>query len=132
MRNADMQQTEIIFSKVDILNEQQWQAFAPLDYIISNPPYVTQSEAFSMDNNVLKYEPSLALFVPDNNALQFYEAISLFGLQRLNKGGKLFFEINEAFGKEMAELLYQKGYANIEIRKDLQGKDRMIKAELYA
>ena len=130
-RNAKEQQTEIFFSANDILNTHQWQTFGSFDYIISNPPYITMQEMLSMNNNVLKYEPHLALFVPNGNPLQFYEAISKFGLQHLNNRGKVFFEINEAFGNEVADLLLAKGYQSIELKKDMQGKDRMIKAERY-
>lgn len=129
-QNAIQQQTEIHLSEVDILNKVSWKVLPALDYIISNPPYIKRNEAAAMNNNVLKYEPHLALFVPDNNPLLFYEAISTFGLQHLKNKGKLFFEINEVFANEVAELLFKKGYQNIEIKKDLQGKNRMIKAEV--
>ncbi len=127
-KNAAGQNTEVLFFKADILDEETWKALPLLDYIISNPPYIVQSEAVFMNDNVLKYEPHLALFVEDKNPLQFYNAISSFGLTHLTNGGKLFFEINEAFGKEVVALLSEKGYRNIELRKDLQGKDRMVKA----
>jgi len=77
----------------------------------------------------LLHEPHLALFVPDEAALVFYRTIAEFGLLHLNEHGKLFFEINEALGKEVTELLREHGYSNIEVRKDMQGKERMIKAE---
>ena len=83
-----------------------------------------------MHNNVLLHEPHNALFVPNEQPLLFYEAIASFGLQHLNNNGLLFFEINEAYGKETSEMLTAKGYQNIELRKDMQGKDRMIKAVL--
>lgn len=128
-KNAAEQATEIHFSEVNILDEQQWKAFPRLDYIISNPPYITQSEAVSINGNVINFEPYLALFVPNETPLLFYDIIASFGLLHLKKEGKLFFEINEAFGEEAAALLLKKNYKNIEIRKDMQGKDRMIKAE---
>ena len=82
-----------------------------------------------MHNNVIKHEPHVALFVPDEDALLFYRAIAAFGLMHLNRNGKLFFEINEALGNDVCLLLEQLGYFKIELRKDLQGKDRMVKAE---
>ncbi len=83
-----------------------------------------------MHKNVTQFEPHLALFVPDTHPLVFYDAISKFGLSHLRNGGQLFFEINEAFGEEVVDLLKKNGYNNIELRKDMQGKDRMIKATL--
>ncbi|HXL56969.1 MAG TPA: hypothetical protein VN958_11965, partial [Chitinophagaceae bacterium] len=93
------------------------------------PPYVKQSESSTMQKNILKYEPHIALFVPNDDALLFFKAIAEFGLQHLNANGKLFFEINETLGKEVTALLEQYGYNNIELKKDFQGKDRMVKAE---
>ena len=127
--NAATHKTKIQFVEMNVLDEHQWKALPALDYIVSNPPYVAQSEARFMNDNVLAFEPHGALFVPDNNPLLFYEAISAIGLKYLKKEGKLFFEINEVFGDEVTELLVNKGYKNIELKKDLQGKNRMIKAE---
>lgn len=129
--NAVVQEKEIQFIKMNALDKEDWKALPLLDCIISNPPYVTQSEASFMNDNVLKFEPHLALFVPDENPLIFYDVISSMGLQYLKNGGRLFFEINESFGNEVSELLSNKGYQNIELKNDLQGKNRMIKAEKY-
>lgn len=129
MHNAEEQQAEVAFSKVDILNEDSRSRLPLFDYIISNPPYITEQEAGAMDKNVLQFEPHLALFVPDNQPLLFYETIASFGVQHLYNGGVLFFEINESFGNEVARMLSDKGYANIEVKKDMQGKDRMVRAE---
>ena|ERR1700712_950764 len=98
--------------------------------IISNPPYVTESEKTEMHTNVLNYEPHLALFVTDNNPLIFYNAIADFAMQNLKENGLLFFEINENLGKETVDLLKDKGFKNIQLRQDLRGKDRMIGAEV--
>ena len=81
-----------------------------------------------MHVNVLDYEPHLALFVPDNNALLFYDQIADFALVHLNDQGFLFFEINERFGQQTIDLLVRKGFQEIELRKDIRGKDRMLKA----
>ena len=128
-QNALANKAEIEFIMMNALETESWKALPALDYIISNPPYIAQSEAHSMNDNVLKHEPHLALFVPDDNPLLFYEAISKFGWYHLKNGGKLFFEINESFGEEVAHLLSTKGYQNIELKKDLQGKNRMMKGE---
>jgi len=129
-RNAATQQTEINFHLLDILDKTAWSKLRAFDIIVSNPPYVKQSEAPAMHKNVLQHEPHLALFVPDEDALLFYRTIATLGLQHINVHGRLFFEINETLGKEVHDLLSQSGYKNIEIKKDLQGNDRMVKAEI--
>ncbi len=127
-RNAADQQTEIYFHKLDILDEAGWKQLPAFDIIVSNPPYIKQSEATEMHKNVLQHEPNIALFVADKDALLFYKTIAAFGLQHLKPNGKLFFEINEAHGKEICDLIKQYGYNKIELRKDMQGKERMVKA----
>jgi len=129
-KNAATQATNIHFYLLDILNKSFWQQLPSFDVIVSNPPYITQKEAADMHSNVLQFEPHTALFVPDEQPLLFYETIASFGLQYLNNNGLLFFEINEVYGKEIVEMLQSKSYQNIEVRKDMQGKDRMIKAAL--
>lgn len=99
------------------------------DIIVSNPPYITESEKGEMERNVLDYEPHTALFVPDDDALKFYRAIAATASRQLNPGGKLYFEINRAKGREVIELLRGRGFCRIELRKDISGNDRMIKAE---
>jgi release factor glutamine methyltransferase len=129
-RNAVTQQTEINFHLLNILDRNLWKQLPKFDIIVSNPPYVTQGEASSMQKNVLQYEPHLALFVDDEDAMKFYKAIAEFGLKHLNENGQLFFEINEMMGKQICDLLNQYRYLNIELKKDMQNKDRMIKATL--
>ena len=99
------------------------------DVIISNPPYVREIEKQKMHANVLNYEPKNALFVSNENPLMFYERIAEFAQKYLNKGGKLFFEINEYLGDELCNLLDNKGFTKIELRKDINGKNRMICCE---
>lgn len=99
------------------------------DVIVSNPPYVRNQEKAQMHKNVLNYEPHKALFVPDDNPLLFYKEIANLGIKHLKKGGHLYFEINESMGEDMVVLLESKGYVSIELRKDINGKDRMIRAE---
>ena len=126
--NATLNKLEVNFSKVDILNtpemEQKW------DIIVSNPPYVTELEKSEISPNVLDYEPHLALFVPDNNPLLFYHCIAIFAQQHLKPKGKLYFEINRQFGKATVDLLTAMGFGNVELRKDISGNDRMVRAEI--
>jgi release factor glutamine methyltransferase len=127
-QNAAAEQTQINFHCLNILDNSEWKLLPGFDIIVSNPPYVKKSEASAMHNNVLQHEPHIALFVPDEDALIFFRTIAAFGLEHLNENGKLFFEINEALGKEVYDLLVQHHYKNIEVKKDLQGKERMVKA----
>ena len=116
----------VAFEEVDIL------AYKPtgelFDIIVSNPPYIKENEKAAMHSNVLDWEPHTALFVPDNNPLLFYRTIAEKGLVLLKPGGKLYFEINRAHGKETIEMLESLGYTGIELRKDFAENDRMIRA----
>lgn len=102
---------------------------AQYDIIVSNPPYICDYEAANMESNVIDYEPHLALFVPDNSPLKFYEKITEYAARNLRSRGKLYFEINRKYGKEMQLLLEKFGFINIELRKDISNNDRMIKGE---
>lgn len=128
-RNSRNMHADICLERVDIL------AYEPdgkkcYDLIVSNPPYVTVAEKQEMHRNVLDWEPAAALFVPDDDPLLFYRAIAGKGRALLKSGGKLYFEINRAYGNEVSALLERMGYSQIEIRKDLSGMDRMIVAYL--
>lgn len=123
--NAKINDVSIDFKRTDILQKSNRDNLGKFDIIVSNPPYVTEKEMALMHTNVLDHEPHSALFVPDGDPLLFYNVISEFGLKHLNTGGKIYFEINEAYGSEMKELLESKGFNNVCIRKDLNGKDRM-------
>lgn len=129
-RNAEMNQAPITILEYDILKQMPEIAFSKLDIVVSNPPYVRISEKEQMEKNVLDFEPKLALFVTDDRPLIFYEAIADFAKKNLRDNGLLYFEINEAFGNECSAMLSGKGFSGIEIRKDLNGRDRMIKAVL--
>lgn len=128
--NAGLNQTEIAFFHLNILNPLLPDSFPKIDILISNPPYVTESEKAAMNDNVLKYEPARALFVPDHDPLLFYRALAIFGKNYLSHGGQLFLEINEAFGDECRDLLKENGFSYIRLKKDLQGKNRMIFARM--
>jgi len=123
--NAKNNEVEIDFIHQDILQTNYLQK---VDLIVSNPPYVLESEKEKMQENVLDYEPELALFVEDKNPLIFYKKIASLAINFLNENGKLFFEINAKFGKETIEMLADIGFVNIELKKDMNDKDRMIKA----
>lgn len=125
--NSRLNGTEVEFRKVDILNAS---ADCKLDVIVSNPPYVMESEKSQMEDTVLEFEPHLALFVSDTDPLLFYRAIAEFGHQALNPGGKLYFEFNPLKVEEMKEMLMGAGYRDVEVRNDIFGKPRMIKAIL--
>lgn len=125
------QDSEYSIFRYDLLGEKPLADFIPegsLDVLVSNPPYVRDSEKEKMHRNVLEYEPSIALFVPDEEPLKFYRAIALIGLKTLKASGMLFFEINEAFGKDVLEILESLGYSDTELRRDLNGRERMVKA----
>ena len=96
--------------------------------IVSNPPYICEEEKAEMERNVLEHEPRLALFVPDDDPLLFYRRIAELGLSLLKENGLLFFEINRRFGEEVVKMLQGKGYREVELRQDMFGNDRMVKA----
>jgi release factor glutamine methyltransferase len=127
-QNAILNDSKVLFSKQDILNTSLIPASSKWDVIVSNPPYVLLEESALMRQNVIGFEPHLALFVPDHDPLIFYRAIAKFATIHLQPQGSLYFEINERMGGQTAELLRENGFHDILTRKDLQGKERMIRA----
>jgi release factor glutamine methyltransferase len=129
-RNTLKNRVKVHFLQKDVLKDDLTD-FEPasLDVIVSNPPYVTLPEKRQIQPNVLEYEPHQALFTPGHDALIFYKRIAAFGTKGLKPHGKVFFEINEAFPAEVAEILKQHGYSDIVTRKDINGKWRMISAQ---
>src|SRR5690606_2399109 len=125
-RNADKYGVAIDFLQSDVLRDEL--PVYDLDLLISNPPYVRESEKKDMHINVLDHEPHLALFVPEEDPLIFYRIIAHKGLAALKPGGRLYFEINEALGAALLGMLSQMGYQQSMIRKDLNGRDRMVTA----
>jgi release factor glutamine methyltransferase len=123
--NAALNEVEIDFIHADILNIHE-ETLGSYEVIVSNPPYITQSEKAAMHQNVTDHEPHIALFVDDHQPLIFYEAIADFALNNLKPNGLLFFEINAHLGKETVDMLTNKGLKNIQLRKDMQNNDRMI------
>jgi release factor glutamine methyltransferase len=124
-QNAAALEADITLLNIDFLDEQSWTSLPVFDMIVSNPPYIKNSERSSMAKNVLDFEPAIALFVPDEDALLFYRKIAAFAKTHLLKNGSIFLEINEVLGKEVMELYQNAGYT-VELRKDLQGKERMV------
>ena len=126
LENARRNNVEVRFFHCDILREVPEDC--PFDLIVSNPPYVLESEKISMESMVLDYEPASALFVPDHNPLLFYRRITELAADGLLiSGGQLLFETNERFGTETAELLREKGFTDVEILQDMFGKQRFVK-----
>lgn len=128
--NALKYNQPVSWLKQDILNQDIALAPASLDIIVSNPPYVLEQEKALMQPNVLAFEPHLALFVPDTNALLFYKRIAEISLNLLKATGTLYFEINEKQANQLSRFLKETGYQSVEIWQDLFGKERFIKANL--
>lgn len=126
-KNGELLKSNVTFLKCDILNEMP--NVPELDILVSNPPYVPEGEKSEMHRNVLDFEPKLALFVPDQDPLLFYRVIGEKGKQLLKPGGKLYFEIHERFGSEVAELLTSLGYHEVKVVRDLNGKERIASAK---
>jgi release factor glutamine methyltransferase len=126
-QNAKALEAEVKFKQQDIFawhsSEGNW------DVIVSNPPYVTEEEKKEMANHVLDFEPHLALFVPNDDALKYYAALADFALERLTPRGYLCLEINQYFGTQTVELLFSKGFQEVKLVKDFKGNDRMILAQ---
>ena len=127
-RNNDDLQASVCFVKQDVL---AWRGDGGqcYDVIVSNPPYITESEKQAMERNVLDWEPFSALFVPNNDPLLFYRRIGELGRMMLVDGGRLYFEINRAYGEATAMMLCGQGYTGIRILKDISGNDRFVIAE---
>jgi release factor glutamine methyltransferase len=126
-KNAEKYQLSIHFFQTNFLDETQWSQLPETNIIVSNPPYVPHKDKNQMRANVLQYEPHIALFVQDESALIFYHAIALYGKKKLNRGGIIYVEIHESLGQEVVALFQQNGFI-AELKKDMQGKDRIVKA----
>jgi release factor glutamine methyltransferase len=128
-KNTQKNEARVIFHRFDILSSNL-DTLPLFDIIVSNPPYVRETEKNNMQANVLCYEPMQALFVPDNQPLLFYERIAQLASKKLRKGGKLYFEINENFGTQVADLLLSLHFKEVKVLRDLQGKNRIVKGNL--
>lgn len=125
-RNAESNGVQVKVVKGDALSDW-WRGFEALDVVVSNPPYVPESDRAAMHRNVRDYEPDLALFVPDDDLLKFYRAIAEGAMHVLRKDGALYFEIYENAAEQMVEMLTKQGWAKIELRRDFNDKNRMIR-----
>ncbi len=128
--NAQNNQTDITFKQVDILKWQKQAIDEKFDVIVSNPPYITPKQKILMQENVLNYEPHLALFVEQGKPLLFYDVIADFTMKNLNKQGKLYFEINEEYGNDVKQLIKDKGFLDVQVMDDINGKQRIVKCNL--
>ncbi len=128
-KNASKQKVNIDFLKADFLDSSIWQQLPTPQILVSNPPYIPYKEKEGMKENVKEYEPNDALFVPNSNPLIFYEAIANFALQHMHPDSLLFVEVHENYGKDICILWKKMGFGVV-LKKDMQGKDRMIKASL--
>jgi len=126
-KNAELNKVEINFFQHDIFDKNLYGFKFKIDIIVSNPPYVRESEKALMSPNVLDYEPELALFVKDEQALAYYEAIANFSLLRLKPKGHIYLEVNEALALETSEIFILKGFKKIKLRQDIHGKNRMLR-----
>ena len=130
--NALLNKVDVEFIEKNILTSSHYElisASRKFDIIVSNPPYVRKLEKSTMKSNVLKYEPHLALFVEDNDPLLFYKAICKIAVHNLKPNGMLYFEINQYLGAELKQLLTKFDFNSVELRKDLFGNNRMLKAK---
>lgn len=126
-RNGSELDIRVDFQGLDFLDPAQQKSLPSVDIVVSNPPYIPLNNKDAMRPNVVEHEPHTALFVPDNNALVFYEALAQFGHHRLYSGGSIYCEIHEDLAEAVTALFESEGYTT-ELRKDMQGKDRMVKA----
>ena len=126
-QNAETYQLSIHFFQIDILDQARWLQLPKVDIIVSNPPYISITEKSSLHPNVAEFEPGLALFVEDTNPLLFYENIAALAPLILKVGGCMYLEIHEAKGQQILELYEKAGFSSV-LKKDMQGKNRMLKA----
>jgi len=126
-RNANNLNADVKFIQLDFLHLEERNNLPVFDIIVSNPPYVPQKDKEQMDPNVLNFEPHVALFVPDNDPLKFYKAIAEFGKEHLDKKGSIFLELHEVYAEQTAEF-YEREHYKIELKRDMQGKNRMLHA----
>jgi len=125
--NADGNGVQVTFVQDDVLNPQSDYFNQPVDLVVSNPPYVCDSERAAMEANVLDWEPEKALFVPDDDPLRFYRQILSLAKPQLNSGGQIWFEINEQMGEEMVQLCRELGFTEAEILEDFAEKQRYMR-----
>ena len=129
--NAELNKLEVVFYTEDVFNSDSdsWSSLSNVDLIVSNPPYIPENEQINMEKNVLDFEPHLALFVANDSPIIFYQRIADLAIQKLKNGGFLYFELHHLFSQQVELYLRKVGFKNIELKNDLQGKIRMLKAQ---
>lgn len=127
-KNGDTHEAAIEWRQVDFLRTYDWDLLPRVDIIVSNPPYIPVRDKHTMRDNVLQHEPHLALFVADDDPLLFYRYIARFGRQKLLPGGSIYVEIHEELGAATEAVFRQHGFEDTVVKKDMQGKDRMVRA----
>ena len=126
-RNASSLGADVNFLLLDFLQGSERNGLPVFDIIVSNPPYIPQKDKIKMHSNVVDHEPHTALFVPDNDPLVFYKAIATFGKTSMAATGHIFLEVHEDYSVAVKEVFLSAGYLSVEIKKDMQGKERMLK-----
>jgi len=127
-KNAELLDVSVDFIQLDFLDETSWPSLPSFHIIVSNPPYIPETEKSNLDKNVVEHEPHIALFVKETDPFIFYHALINFSESHLNKGGKIFVEVHEDYAKDVQQIFEENKFQS-EIRKDMYGRDRMIKAE---
>jgi release factor glutamine methyltransferase len=127
-RNGAQLDIRVDFQGINFLDESQQISLPTVDIIVSNPPYIPEKDKATMRLNVLTHEPHSALFVPNDDALIFYKTLALFGHKRLYENGCVYVEISESAANETVQVFKDAGYQHVEVKQDMQGKDRMLKA----
>jgi release factor glutamine methyltransferase len=129
-RNAESLAASVNFSHINFLDQESWATLGTYDIIVSNPPYIPVTDKETLARNVRDYEPGAALFVPSDDALLFYRHIAEFGQTHLSDSGAIYCELNAEKGDSTKDLFLKYGYRNVEVRKDMHGNDRMLKATM--
>ena len=129
-KNSTQHNTVIQFSKIDFIDQDQWKKLSVYDIIISNPPYIPDGEKAMLNKNVTDFEPSVALFVEDNNPFIFYTKIARFAQDHLSKDGKIFVEVHEEYGEQVKNIFEENDLKAV-VKKDIYGKQRMVMAKSF-
>jgi release factor glutamine methyltransferase len=128
-RNGSALHIRVDFQGLNFLDPEQQRQLPTVNILVSNPPYIPIKDKQLMDRNVVEHEPHLALFVPNDDPLVFYRALAKFGMHRLYENGSIYMEIHEDLGSQVTDLFKEEGYFSVEVKKDMQGKNRMVKVK---
>jgi release factor glutamine methyltransferase len=128
-RNGSALDLRVDFQGLNFLDPEQQRQLPTVNILVSNPPYIPIKDKQLMDRNVVEHEPHLALFVPNDDPLVFYRALAKFGMHRLYENGSIYMEIHEDLGSQVTDLFKEEGYFSVEVKKDMQGKNRMVKVK---